>query len=97
MTDLRVVATIVASPGSEQLVRDALVELVAATKEEEGCLAYELFESAAAPGTFITIETWTSQQDHDGHMGSAHIAQALTVTDGHLAVPPGIHPLSPVA
>ena len=36
-------------------------ELAEATREESGCLAYDLFESAAAPGVFVTLERWTDQ------------------------------------
>ena len=52
MTDLRVVATIPAEPGSEDLVRDVLTTLVTATRQEEGCVEYLLFESQAEPGVF---------------------------------------------
>ena len=97
MSDLRVVATIVAKPESVQPVREALAELGAASRDEEGCLGYELFESAAAPGTFVTVETWTGQEALDQHMQSAHIGKALTVTDGQLAEPPAIHPLVAVS
>lgn len=95
MSELKVVATIAAKPGSEDVVREALQALVAATREEEGCLAYDLFESAAAPGTFVTIEAWTGQEALDGHMASPHIAQAFAVAGEHLAGAPGIHPLNP--
>ncbi len=93
----RVVATIVALPDSHDVVRAALVELVTATRDEEGCVTYELFESGAAPGTFITVETWRSAEDLAAHMTTPHIAAALAATEGHLALPPGIHPLTPVA
>lgn len=93
----RVVATIIALAGSHDVVRAALVDLVAATRTEEGCVSYELFESAAAAGTFITIETWRSAADLAEHMTTPHIAAALTAVDGHLAQPPGIHPLTHVA
>ena len=93
----RVVATIVALPDSHDVVRGALTELVAATRAEEGLVSYELFESAAVAGTFITVETWRSAEDLAEHMTTPHIAAALAATEGHLAHPPGIHPLLPVA
>ena len=63
MSDLQVVATIPAKPEAADAIREALTTLVAATRAEEGCLAYDLFESASAPGTFVTVERWT---DHGG-------------------------------
>ncbi|MEO6789465.1 MAG: putative quinol monooxygenase [Ornithinibacter sp.] len=94
MSDLPVVAVIVAKPGSEGPVREALQSLVEPTRAESGCRSYELYESAAAPGTFVTVESWEAQSDLDQHMASEHIAAALGATADHLAVPPAIHPLS---
>lgn len=95
MTDLNVVALISAKPGSEAIVRDALTELVGHTRQEEGCLKYELFESAATPGTFVTIEEWTDQAALDAHMASPHIAATFATAGDHLASAPDIHPLTP--
>lgn len=97
MSDLVVVAVLVAKPGSEDIVRGALAALVAPTRAEEGCLSYVLSESAAAPGTFVTVESWRGQPDVDAHMQSPHVQQALVAAGEHLAVAPGIHPLVPVA
>jgi quinol monooxygenase YgiN len=92
---LNTVALITAKPGSEDVVREALTTLLGHTREEEGCLRYDLFESAAAPGTFVTVEEWTGQEALDGHMASPHIATALAATGDVLAAPPAIHPLTP--
>ncbi len=96
MPDLDVVAVLKAKPGSERIVRDALHALVEPTRNEEGCVSYELFDSVADPTTFITLEKWRSQADLDAHMGTPHIAQALTVAAEHLDGALGIHPLSVV-
>ena len=58
-------------------------------------LRYDLFESAATPGTYVTVEEWTDQSALDGHLGSAHVAAALAAVDGALTGPPEIHPLTP--
>lgn len=96
MSELRVVATIPAKPGSEDVIRDALSALMTSTREEDGCLGYELFESDAAPGTFVTIESWRSQADLDAHMQTPHVGAALAVAADNLAGEVAIHPLSPV-
>jgi len=88
---------ITAKPGSEKPVAEALTALVEPTRSEDGCLSYELFVSAVAPGTFITVETWRSQADLDAHLQTAHVQQALSSAGDHLAEAPGIHPLGPVS
>lgn len=97
MPDLTVVAVLVAQPGKEQVVRDALVALVPPTLQEPGCLTYALSESLAAPGTFVTVETWRQQADLDAHLQTPHVQQALAVAGDALAAPPAIHPLQPLA
>ena len=96
MDDLTVVAVLVAKDGHEEDVRLALRDLVTPTRGEEGCLAYELFESASAPGTFVTQERWRGQADVDAHLQTAHVQQALVAAGDALAAAPGIHPLVPV-
>lgn len=96
MSAVQVVATIPAKAGSEDGIREALTTLATATRQEEGCLRYDLFESASAPGTFVTVEEWRSQEDLDSHMGSAHVAAAFVGAADHLAGDVAIHPLRPV-
>jgi len=96
MAELDVIAVIPAGPASVTVVRDALTALAAATRGHDGCLHYELFESAATPGTFVTVERWRAQADLDAHLASEDIATALAATEGHLAGDVAIHPLRPV-
>lgn len=93
MSDLKVVALITAKQGSDQPVRDALTALVAPTRGEAGCVSYDLYESSSAPGTFVTVETWKSKDDLDGHMASDHIAATFAAAGDHLAEQPIIHTL----
>lgn len=97
MADLTVVAVLVAQPGKEDLVRDALVALVPPTLQEEGCMAYALSESASQPGTFVTVETWRAQADLEAHMGTPHVQAALAAAGDAFASAPAIHPLVPLA
>jgi quinol monooxygenase YgiN len=102
MTDLpadalRVVATIPIDPAKSGEAAAALATLAAATlKEEEGCYAYDVFESATVPGTFVTVEAWRSQDDLDEHMGTPHIATAFEVPGPVIAGDVAVHPLKPV-
>lgn len=96
MSELHVVATIPVRPEAVEKVRGALGDLVTATRAEEGCLAYDLYESAAAPGTFVTVERWTDQAALDAHMTQPHVAAAFAAADGALSGDVAIHPLRPV-
>jgi len=96
MSDLNVVAVLKAKPGSEDALQAALGSLVGATREEDGCLAYELFASAAEPGTFVTVEKWRSQADLDAHLQTEHVAAALAAGADLFGAAPAIHPLQAI-
>jgi len=96
MSDIRVVATIPARADAADQVRAALQDLAAVTRTEEGCVAYELFESGAAPGTFVIIETWRAQDDLEAHLASVHVAAAFAAAGPLLDGEVAIHPLTAV-
>ena len=75
-------------------MEEALRALVEPTRSEPGCTSYELFTSLADKATFITVETWSSQDDLDAHMRTPHVQQALSAAGDHLAQAPAVHPLS---
>jgi quinol monooxygenase YgiN len=97
MSNLNVVAVITAKSGSEAVVEGALRELAGASKNDQGCVSYDLFASESAPGAFVTIEVWESQADLDAHMASPHIAQMITVAGDHLDGFPALHTLRSLA
>jgi quinol monooxygenase YgiN len=96
MADLRVVAVIPAKPGSEDVVRAVLTTLADASRGHQGCRSYELFESGTAPGTFLTVEAWTGQEDLDAHLGGDDVAAAFAAATEHLAGEVTVHPMAPV-
>ncbi len=96
MSELRVIATIPTQPEAVEAVRAALQDLMAATTAEEGCISYDLFESGAVAGTFVTLESWRSQDDHNAHLQSEHVAAAFAAAGPLLAGEVAIHPLKPV-
>lgn len=100
MTDpaasLHVVATIPLRADAVDLARSSLAELVAATREEDGCVAYTASESGTQPGLFVTVEEWRSQDDLDRHLTTPHVARAFEVLGPMLEGEVAIHPLRPL-
>jgi quinol monooxygenase YgiN len=87
---LRVVARIVALPGSVDFVRRTLLGLVAPTRAEQGCILYDLMQNNADPTDFTFYEEWTGDAELDAHGVTAHIRDTFTALDGHLAGPPDV-------
>ena len=59
MKTLTVVAIMEAKPGQEVALRQVLLGLVPVTRQEPGCLNYDLHQAADDPGRFLFHENWT--------------------------------------
>ena len=73
MTQLTVVAKITAKSGFEDLLRQSLMQLIAPTLEEDGCLNYDLHSSIEDKTLFLFYENWESRAMWEKHMDSEHI------------------------
>lgn len=77
MKNVTVIALFQAKPGQEIELRNALMELVAPTRQEAGCLNYDLHVSPEDPAKFLFHENWASKALLDVHLQSAHIRALL--------------------
>ncbi len=81
MKTLTVVATFQARPGKQAELRAALIELLAPTRRERGCLSYDLHQSAEDPARFLFCENWESKAAIDAHMQSPHVQKLVPRVD----------------
>jgi quinol monooxygenase YgiN len=88
-------AIITAKPEAAAEVESILTELAAATQAEAGCIMYSLNRGLEEPHVFVTVEKWESADALQQHLGSPHIAAALSRTGELLAEPPRIIPTEP--
>lgn len=70
---LTVVAEMVALPGQEDALRQALLACIEPTRQEDGCVQYDLHESTEKPGHFVFYENWTSREALDRHLATPHL------------------------
>lgn len=70
---LTVIARLTAVEGQEAILRAELEKLVAPTRAEPGCQAYDLHEDMETPGTFVFVEIWDDADALAAHGGSDHI------------------------
>ncbi|KVM47027.1 antibiotic biosynthesis monooxygenase [Burkholderia ubonensis] len=73
MTEIAVVALIVARPGEEEKLRAVLEGIVEPTRSEPGALQYDLHRDLKEPVRFVIVERWASEAALAAHAGSAHI------------------------
>ncbi len=86
MAYLTVVAEIVAKPGKEEELRRELLALIEPTRKEEGCVQYDLHQSADEPGRFLFYENWRTRATWDKHMQTPHLERFQSIA-GDLAEP----------
>ncbi len=78
--------TFQARPGKEAELKEALTEVLTPTRQEEGCLFYDLHVAADDPSKFLFHESWASAAHHAAHDRTPHI-QRLRSRIKELALP----------
>jgi quinol monooxygenase YgiN len=89
-TTIRVVARIMATPEQVEQVKSVLLGLIEPTRQEKGCIVYELLQNQEDVTDFTFVEEWESQEMLNTHLASAHIAEAVSQLNGLLAAEPDI-------
>jgi len=87
---VRVIATIRSLPGKEVEVAAMMAALAAASRQEAGCVAYEVLQQIASPVEFVTIEQWASEEAMTAHLSGPVVQEAMAKIPGLLATPPDI-------
>ncbi|WP_028116607.1 putative quinol monooxygenase [Ferrimonas senticii] len=85
MSQLTIVANIVAKPEHIELVKTELQKLIAITRAEAGCINYDLHQNNDNPAHFLFFENWQSRELWQQHMGNQHLQDYLAATDGCVA------------
>lgn len=80
---LKVIAQDFIKPEAIDTVLPFYRELVAATKQEPLCIAYDLYVDEKDPGHFIFIEEWPNQAALDTHCASEHFQRLVPMIDKH--------------
>lgn len=72
-TSFMIFSTLIAKPGKEDVLRNALFELVPQGRADKGCICYDMHEEIGKPGSFFFYEAWDSKANWDLHMEQAHV------------------------
>lgn len=93
---IRIVARLIANPDSVDQVRLILSNLIKPTRNESGCISYELLQNRTDQTDFTFVEEWESDAAIDAHLTTKHIMDALTKLAGLLSGGPDIRRYSVV-
>jgi quinol monooxygenase YgiN len=55
-----------------------LLALAAPTRNEAGCLRYDIYHSSEDPNAWFVYEDWRSREDFDAHLRAPHVQAFMT-------------------
>ena len=79
---LTIIARPTVAPDRLDEIKAAMLDLVEATRLEDGCLRYELHQDNEHPNRFVFVETWESRELWRQHMDGAAIKAFNTRISG---------------
>ncbi len=89
-TTVRVVARIVSLSDKIEEVKSILTTLTELTRQENGCIVYDVLQNKNDPTDFTTVEEWANQASLDIHLSSTHLKQAQERLKTLIAIEPSI-------
>ena len=55
-----------------QELKDLLITMIEASRKEDGCLLYNIYQLSAKPTEFVVVETWENQEYLNAHGQTDH-------------------------
>jgi quinol monooxygenase YgiN len=90
-----VIATLTVKPEMKAELFAAAKECIAATRQEKGCVSYELFESTIDPNKLVFVEEWESADLLPNHSKSDHMRAFGRVAIKCFAAPVQVQIITP--
>jgi quinol monooxygenase YgiN len=64
--------------------------VAAASRAEEGCISYRVYEDTELENEFVFVEEWESQEALDRHFTTPHVAQLMAAVPTTVTAPPDV-------
>ena len=77
--------TFVAKEGHITQIKHLLEAMVVPSREEDGCLKYNIYQIESEPNRFIVIEAWENEDALEGHKSSKHYKHYKSNYEVHTA------------
>ncbi|MEM1157210.1 MAG: putative quinol monooxygenase [Verrucomicrobiota bacterium] len=81
---LTIIAIIQSTDEGRDLVKAELIKLIEPTRQEEGCLQYDLHQDNENPNRFLFFENWVNRELWQIHMQNDNLAAFKQNTEGAL-------------
>lgn len=87
MKSVTVLASLIAKDNKITEAKALLHSLLSPTREEEGCINYDLHQDLEKPTHFFLYENWTDKRFLDKHLESSHLQAFFEQQDALFAAP----------
>lgn len=84
MSNLTVVAKVVAKKEFAESVKSELLKLIKPTRNEQGCIEYKLHQDNEDAAVFVFYETWENLACLESHMNTRHFKDYVSAVAGML-------------
>ena len=85
--NVHAIAVLNASPDKREELNSLLTSLLGPTRQESGCIRFELWQNREAPTEFAIVYQWHSEQAVQDHIGTGHAQRAMSRLPELLAAP----------
>jgi quinol monooxygenase YgiN len=85
-----------AKPGQGPALEKAFAPAIAKTRQERGCLQYDLSRDSASAESYLLYERWNNLDDLKAHLATEHIAELGKALADVRTGPPQARVLAPV-
>ncbi len=82
MSQLTIIAKLVAKKESIDVVKSELLKMIAPTRKESGCINYCLHQDNDDPAVFAYYENWESSASFEAHKSSDHYKAYVMALEG---------------
>ncbi len=82
---LTIVAHIEAKKDQIELVKAELLKLIPITRQETGCIQYDLHQDNENPEFFVFFENWQTRELWQNHMNNDHLKAYIDAVEGAVA------------
>lgn len=96
MSKVTVVARVTAKPDVVEKVKHELLKLIEPTRNENGCIEYNLHQDNDDPAVFVFCETWESLACLECHMNTEHFKSYVNAV-GCLIADKVVHKMTRIA
>jgi quinol monooxygenase YgiN len=87
---IRVLAKVISLPYTLEETKNLLISLIEPTRQEVGCLRYELWQNQEDPTEFSFVEEWENGVALEAHFQTPHFLEAIQKIDKLLVSQPQI-------